>query len=75
MQKKQNLPLSSSKPKLTPMSNEIGAVLLLVFEESRYEVSNRAAITPREIAVRIFSALVHSEAAASESPKLLLCCE
>lgn len=54
------------------MRSEIGAVELLVFEERINAVSSSAAITTKEIAVRIFSARVHAEAAASGLPKLLL---
>jgi hypothetical protein len=55
-----------------PISKEIGAVELLVFDESTYERRSKAAITTNEIAVRIFSLRVHVKAATSESVRLLL---
>jgi hypothetical protein len=74
MQKKQKRPRSSNSPKLTPIKSEIGAVELLVFDERTNAVRRRAAITPNEIAVRIFSARVQAEAAAPMALGLLLCC-
>ena len=60
IQKKQNRPRSSSKPRLTPIKSEIGAVEEFSDDESTNAVANSAAITPSEIAVRIFSARVHT---------------
>ena len=54
------------------MSKEIGAVELLVFDESTYARRSKAAITTNETAVRIFSLRVHVKAATSESVRLLL---
>ena len=72
IQKKQKRPRSNSKPKLMPISKEIGAVELLVFDESTYARRSKAATTTKEIAVRIFSLRVHVKAATSESVRLLL---
>jgi len=74
MQKKQKRPRSSKSPKLIPIKSEIGAVELLVFDERINAVSRSAAITPNEIAVRIFSARVHRKPAAPMVLGLLLCC-
>jgi hypothetical protein len=45
-----------------------------VFDERTNAVRRRAAITPNEIAVRIFSVRVQAEAAAPIVLGLLLCC-
>ncbi|MEY4290878.1 MAG: hypothetical protein RL130_820 [Actinomycetota bacterium] len=74
MQKKQKRPRSKRSPKLIPINREIGAVELLVLDERIKAVKRSAAITAKEIAVRIFSARVHAEAATPEFPRLLLCC-
>jgi hypothetical protein len=74
MQKKQKRPRSSNNPKLIPIRSDIGAVELLVFDERIKAIRRRVAINPKEIAVRIFSARVHAEAATPEAPRLLLCC-
>lgn len=74
IQKKQKRPRSSSNPKLIPIKSDIGAVELLVFEERINAVTRSAAMMPKEIAVRIFSARVQAEAATPKSSRLLLCC-
>jgi hypothetical protein len=56
-----------------PIRSEIGAVELLTLEERMNAVRSKAAITAKEIAVRIFSARVHAEAATPGLPELLLC--
>lgn len=53
------------------MRSEIGAVELLVFEESRKASSKNPAIIKKEIAVRIFSVRLHAETATPVSPELL----
>jgi hypothetical protein len=58
-----------------PIKSEIGAVELLVLEERINATDRSRTITANEIKVRIFSARVQAEAAASELPKLLLCVE
>jgi hypothetical protein len=54
-----------------PIKSDIGAVELLVFDERRNAVSSSAAITPKDIAVRTFSARVHAETATPGLPELL----
>ena len=72
IQKKQKRPRSSNSPKLIPISNEIGAVEFSRFEERINATPRRAVITAKEIAVRIFSLLLHKESAAPGLPGLLL---
>ncbi len=72
MQKKQKRPRSSKRPKLIPINSEIGAVEFSRFEERIKAVARRAAITKKEMPVRIFSCLVHKESAAPGLPELLL---
>jgi hypothetical protein len=55
-----------------PISREIGAVEFTRFEERIKAVTRRAAMTKKEIPVRIFSCLVHRESAAPGLPGLLL---
>ena len=55
------------------MRREIGAVELDAFEERIKARRRSAAMTAKEIAVRIFSLRVHAEAATPEVPKLLPC--
>jgi hypothetical protein len=55
-----------------PIKSEIGAVEFSRFEERTKAVARSAAITKKEIPVRIFSCLVHKEPAAPELPGLLL---
>jgi hypothetical protein len=55
-----------------PISREIGAVEFSRFEERIKAVAKRAAMTKKEIPVRIFSCLVHKESAAPGLPGLLL---
>jgi hypothetical protein len=55
-----------------PISREIGAVEFSRFEERIKAVARRAAMTKKEIPVRIFSCLVHRESAAPGLPGLLL---
>jgi hypothetical protein len=55
-----------------PIKSEIGAVEFSRFEERTKAVVRRAAITKKEIPVRIFSCLVHRESAAPGVPGLLL---
>jgi hypothetical protein len=55
-----------------PINKEIGAVEFSRFEERIKAVARRAAITKKEIPVRIFSCLVHKESAAPGLPGLLL---
>jgi len=54
-----------------PIRSEIGAVEFSKFEERMKAVPRRAAITKKEMPVRIFSCLVHKEPAAPELPRLL----
>jgi hypothetical protein len=56
-----------------PIRREIGAVDLDVFEERMKAKRSSAAMTAKEIAVRIFSLRVHAEAATPELPRLLPC--
>jgi hypothetical protein len=56
-----------------PIRSEIGAVELDVFDERRKARRRSAAMTAKEIAVRIFSLRVHAEAATPEVPRLLPC--
>jgi hypothetical protein len=56
-----------------PIRREIGAVELEVFDERRKAIRRSAAMTAKEIAVRIFSLRVHAEAATPEFPRLLPC--
>jgi hypothetical protein len=56
-----------------PIKSEMGAVELAVLEERVNARSNNPAMTAKEIAVRIFSARVHAEAATPGLPELLLC--
>jgi hypothetical protein len=72
IQKKQNRPRSSKRPKLIPINREIGAVEFSKFEERIKAVARRAAITKKEMPVRIFSCFVHRESAAPGLPGLLL---
>jgi hypothetical protein len=55
-----------------PIKREIGAVEFSRFEERIKAVARRAAMTKKEIPVRIFSCLVHRESAAPGLPGLLL---
>jgi hypothetical protein len=55
-----------------PINKEIGAVEFSRFEERTKAVARRAAMTKKEIPVRIFSCLVHRESAAPGLPGLLL---
>jgi len=55
-----------------PINREIGAVEFSRFEERIKAVARRAAMTKKEIPVRIFSCLVHRESAAPGLPGLLL---
>jgi hypothetical protein len=55
-----------------PIRRENGAVEFSRFEERIKATPRRAAITANEIAVRIFSCLVHKESAVPELPGLLL---
>jgi hypothetical protein len=55
-----------------PISREIGAVEFSRFEERKKAIARRAAITNKEMPVRIFSCLVHRESAAPGLPGLLL---
>jgi hypothetical protein len=55
-----------------PIKSEIGAVEFSRFEERINAVARSAAITKREMPVRIFSCLVHEESAAPGLPGLLL---
>jgi hypothetical protein len=73
MQKKQKRPRSRRRPRLIPIRREIGAVELDVFEERIKARRRSAAMTAKEIAVRIFSLRVHAEAATPEVPRLLPC--
>jgi hypothetical protein len=56
-----------------PIRREIGAVELEVLEERIKASSSSAAMTTKEIAVRIFSLRVHAEAATPEFLRLLPC--
>jgi hypothetical protein len=56
-----------------PIRREIGAVELEVFEERMKAKRSSAAMTAKEIAVRIFSLRVHAVAATPELPRLLPC--
>jgi hypothetical protein len=55
-----------------PINREIGAVEFSRFEERIKAVARSAAITKKEMPVRIFSCLVHRESAAPGLPGLLL---
>jgi len=55
-----------------PIRSEIGAVEFSRFEERMKAVARSAAITKKEIPVRIFSCLVHKEPAVPALPGLLL---
>jgi hypothetical protein len=55
-----------------PIKREIGAVEFSKFEERIKAVARRAAITAKEMPVRIFSCFVHRESAAPGLPGLLL---
>jgi hypothetical protein len=55
-----------------PINREIGAVEFSRFEERTKAIARRAAITNKEMPVRIFSCLVHRESAAPGLPGLLL---
>jgi hypothetical protein len=54
-----------------PIRSEIGAVEFSRFEERMKAVARSAAITKKEMPVRIFSCFVHKESAAPELPGLL----
>jgi hypothetical protein len=55
-----------------PIKSEIGAVEFSRFEERMKAAARSAAITKKEMPVRIFSCLVHKEPAAPELSGLLL---
>jgi len=55
-----------------PIRSEIGAVEFSRFEDRTNAVARSAAMTKKEMPVRIFSCLVHKEPAAPGLPGLLL---
>ena len=61
MQKKQKRPLSSKRPRLTPIKSEIGAVPAFSPFESWNAVTSRPTTIESEIAVLIFWPRVHAE--------------
>jgi hypothetical protein len=61
MQKKQKRPRSRRRPRLTPIKSEIGAVPAFSPLDRKKARIRRAEMIANEIAVRIFSRLLHAE--------------